>query len=266
MRCNQPIISCNTVSTSSGSGGGGITGPCTGFTGAKCILYSGSTLPCSGIVFNDSLDVALQKLDTKICTLSDSQNVFSAAASGFIQLLIGDPSSIMTEGEDQLVVTEPSIAQDSVWVSFGGSELPRGVTSQKSYGVVYSPSGFTVNFLEPVANGDLYIVHYLFNQVSAYNLEFKKIQFKTGTSGSLITIGGSTLTIADDSIIPASLQVVVGGVPIPDNTSGVYNSELNYIPTFNGSSTLLTFSDPAVSDQNYLINYAKLVIGTVYTP
>jgi hypothetical protein len=31
------------------------------------VIYTGPNLPCSGISHNDSLTVALQKIDTKIC-------------------------------------------------------------------------------------------------------------------------------------------------------------------------------------------------------
>lgn len=37
---------------------------------AKCVLYTGANLSCSGIETNDTLETALQKIDEQICTIS----------------------------------------------------------------------------------------------------------------------------------------------------------------------------------------------------
>src|ERR1044072_702907 len=35
---------------------------------SKCVYYAGPTLSCSSILTNDSLEVALQKIDAQICS------------------------------------------------------------------------------------------------------------------------------------------------------------------------------------------------------
>lgn len=53
-----------------------ITNPCTASTGctittyAKCIVYSGANLTCSGIVSGDTIEQALAKVDSQICAIS----------------------------------------------------------------------------------------------------------------------------------------------------------------------------------------------------
>jgi hypothetical protein len=46
-------------------------------TNAKCVYYSGPALPCSGIGINDSLEVALQKIDEKICTVVGDYSTYN---------------------------------------------------------------------------------------------------------------------------------------------------------------------------------------------
>lgn len=41
---------------------------CSTYTNSVCIFYAGPNLSCSGIETNDSLEIALQKIDTQICS------------------------------------------------------------------------------------------------------------------------------------------------------------------------------------------------------
>ena len=45
------------------------TSGCCGSADAKCVVYTGAALPCSGIATNDNLEVAIQKIDEQICSI-----------------------------------------------------------------------------------------------------------------------------------------------------------------------------------------------------
>ncbi|MEI6186996.1 MAG: hypothetical protein WCP46_00645 [Alphaproteobacteria bacterium] len=46
-------------------------------TNAKCVYYSGPTLPCTGVAVNDSLELVLQKMDEKICTTAGDYSTYN---------------------------------------------------------------------------------------------------------------------------------------------------------------------------------------------
>jgi hypothetical protein len=82
------------------------------------------------------------------------------------QFTIGDVGSPMAPGDSSLIITQDNVLQDSVFITLGGPELPRGVTDQLSYGVLYDTPAvgqFTINFLAPVQNTQLYILHYAYS-------------------------------------------------------------------------------------------------------
>lgn len=56
--------------------------PCTAFkTGTDLVFYNGANLPCSGVNTCDSLTVALQKFDEKVCPEAIAQALFSALSN-----------------------------------------------------------------------------------------------------------------------------------------------------------------------------------------
>jgi len=238
---------------------------CDKYIPAKCIYYSGNALSCSGIKYADSIDLAIQKLDAKICSIPSGGGGggggggSSSNFTGFnnIQMLIGDPSSILIAGDNQIVLFDTNIAVDSVWITKDGMEMSRDLTDRKSYHVLYEANSTTVNFNFNVETGDLYILHYAFNTANTSGISWQKEAFKIGAPDSLMAVGDTTLTTFDSGIIINTLTVVVDGKTLNENSSGNYTGELNYIysPTTNGF--ILTFSDPAVLDQDYLITYAK---------
>lgn len=209
--------------------------------------------------YNDSIDVALKKLDTKICSVAASTVVYSATGAKFVQFTVGTEGSLMDEGDSQLIIYDANVAVDSVWISLGGSELPRLVDDTVSYNVIYNSSRITLNFIQPVSNGERYIIHYLINNATQINVEFGMVQFKIGASGALMSAGDATLTIPEPGIIPSSLVVTVGGIPIPRNDDGNYDDEFSYTTAFNDTNTVLTFNNSATTGQNYLITYAKTI-------
>lgn len=85
----------------------------------------------------------------------------------FQQFTIGQPGSPIPAGAISLTLNFSSLAitgilEDSVFITLAGPELPRENTDQLSYGVVYSGTDVVINFLAPVANGQLYILHYAY--------------------------------------------------------------------------------------------------------
>jgi len=83
------------------------------------------------------------------------------------QFRIGDAGSPIAAGATQLIVTQANVLQDSVFVTLGGPELPRDpIVDQLSYGVLYDTpvvGKFTINFLAPVQDTQLYILHYAYS-------------------------------------------------------------------------------------------------------
>lgn len=95
--------------------------------------------------------------DVRKCFLGNLKFVFN-------QFRIGDFGSPMAPGQTSLVITQANVLQDSVFITLGGPELPRDpIVDQLSYGVVYSGTGFTINFLQAVQNTQLYILHYAYS-------------------------------------------------------------------------------------------------------
>lgn len=43
--------------------------PCPQYPNTDCVVYTGGTLPCSGIRTNDRLSTILSKIEAKICTI-----------------------------------------------------------------------------------------------------------------------------------------------------------------------------------------------------
>ena len=83
------------------------------------------------------------------------------------QFRIGDVGSPIADGATSLVITQDNVLQDSVFITLGGPELPRDpITDQVSYGVLYDTptvGKFTINFLQPVQDTQLYILHYAYS-------------------------------------------------------------------------------------------------------
>lgn len=84
-----------------------------------------------------------------------------------LQFTIGQAGSPMNAGDTALTLNFSSlgiigILQDSVFVTLGGTELPRENTDQLSYDPVYNSGDVTINFFQPVNTGQLYIVHYAY--------------------------------------------------------------------------------------------------------
>lgn len=86
-----------------------------------------------------------------------------------LDFIIGQAGSPMGAGGSALVLNFSilgitGILEDSVWISLGGSEMPREDTTQLSYGVVYDSGDVTINFFQPVEDGQQYILHYAYTQ------------------------------------------------------------------------------------------------------
>jgi hypothetical protein len=87
----------------------------------------------------------------------------------FQQFTVGQPGSPMNAGDDVLNLNFSSlgitsIIQDSIFITLAGPELPRENTDQLSYAPLYNSGNVVVNFLSPVQNGQLYILHYAYTE------------------------------------------------------------------------------------------------------
>lgn len=118
----------------------------------------------------------------------------------FLQFIVGQFGSPMTQGQTVLVITQPNLLQDSVFITYGSNELPRNQSNQISYTVQYNTpaSGqMTITFNQGVNNGELYIIHY------AYGIPplppqppvttTKTLNFRVGDGGANTPVAGSNL-------------------------------------------------------------------------
>lgn len=229
---------------------------CKEYIPGKCVYYSGKALKCSGVIYNDSIDLALQKLDTKVCNIIGNTAYTSWTQ---LQMLIGDPSSLMQPGDDQFIIYDPAIVIDSIWISLDGHELPRDIADRQSYVVLFEQGRATINFNFEAEEDMLYIFHYGFNSSMMNNVSFAKIQFKIGTPSSPMLAGETDLTVFDLGVFPDTITVVAGGIPLPENSSGLYDDQFSYIyePVVGGFN--LSFNSSAYDGQDYIITYAKNV-------
>jgi hypothetical protein len=79
----------------------------------------------------------------------------------FLDFIVGD--TVMSQGQTVLVITQSNIIQDSVFITLGGPELPRGDNTQVSYTVDYSnPLQVTITFNQAVQDGQQYIGHFAY--------------------------------------------------------------------------------------------------------
>jgi hypothetical protein len=65
-----------------------------GIYSSKCTVYLGPNLPCTGVVTNDSMELALQKMDTAICA---NQGDYSTYNKHCLDAFFG--STITSEAE-----------------------------------------------------------------------------------------------------------------------------------------------------------------------
>jgi hypothetical protein len=91
--------------------------------------------------------------------------------SAFFQVVVGvtrdsNDNIIMNEGDTQLIISQANVQNDSIWISFGGIELPReadGVEGTIYYGSpIYEADKVTINFIQGFGLGDKLIFHYTY--------------------------------------------------------------------------------------------------------
>lgn len=94
--------------------------------------------------------------------------VVSGYVPAFMQIKVGvtqdqQGNVIMSDTDTGLVITVQNPQTDSVWITVGGIELPRGETDIASYGTpVYTTSTITINFNTTFNNNDIIVIHYGF--------------------------------------------------------------------------------------------------------
>lgn len=82
---------------------------------AKCVVYTGSNLPCSTISTNDSLELALQKIDEILCSTSGDYSTYS------INCL---PGPITTEAQFVEAITDYACTTRTTLTTFTGTTFP----------------------------------------------------------------------------------------------------------------------------------------------
>lgn len=79
--------------------------------------------------------------------------------------LDGGGNVIMDDTDTQLVISQPNILQDSVWITNAGPEMPKDGTgvSVAYFGDVITANDVTINFIQTFGTGTTVIVHYAYS-------------------------------------------------------------------------------------------------------
>lgn len=88
--------------------------------------------------------------------------VLSTIIAQNIEFTIGQPGSLMTEGQMVLVLNYTSVLSASVIISLDGTDLPIGTYNDRvSCNVIYTTNNITLTFNQAVANGQVYSIKFL---------------------------------------------------------------------------------------------------------
>ena len=121
---------------------------------AACVFYKGSTLSCTGMTTGKTLDVILQALDTKICSISNPSAYASSSVTGTL---------------NQIVVTPSVIGNNTNYnVALSASVLLQITNNTNSIAAIISSLG---NYITSITSSTLTITH----TGSVYNIEYNPV-------------------------------------------------------------------------------------------
>lgn len=213
-------------------------------TSSACVIYRGPNLACSGIETDDSVEVALQKIDEQICTVNGN---YSAYTFNCLPTWLGIP--ITTEGQfvdaitayaceiatnlDTFVNTDFPNYQGEVELRFDAIEVP---------GITCASAGVTsLNTLNQI--------------LTKYCQKFEDIDDALDISG--ITWDACLTVVSPPTTLPEALQLLADQIC-------TVNSAASALPTFNNIGSCL--AAPLTSSDTLVVTVNKIKTRLCLTP
>lgn len=213
---------------------------CEKYIPAKCIYYSGAALPCTGIIYNDTVDIAFKKVDQKICEITSRVNIESvlSLAGQITEVVIGDDGSakptfqsVPAAGETQITLPY-KIMPSTETVFYQGVPVLLYPSNDFNYIPVYGPNSTTYIFSSPFEEG------------YSLKIDATKVVTETGQGGSIVGLG---------------MQFVVKDITA--TTDMLYVSELGRFALAIQNGQPLTY--PTVTQNGNILDFSQ--VGGVTT-
>ncbi len=157
---------------------------CNSYTPGKCIYYSGRSLPCTGIIYNDSIDLALQKLDSRVCSVISGQIV---TAPEKVQLVVGVSNQAIpkfsptpADGATQVVINYQIVPKSEI-IFYQGVKVDINPSFDFNWSAVYNPTSTVYTFSQPLSLGN--------------PLQFNFTKIINGGSSSITSTGVQTVKV-----------------------------------------------------------------------
>lgn len=195
---------------------------CGTVTNAQCVSYTGPNLACSGIVSGDSLEKALQTIDTKLCAVSGDYSAYN------INCL---PGPITTEADFVAAVTSYACTTRNTLTTFTGTTFPVYQTTVDNRFKALEVPGTTCAFAAVTATDTLQQV------LDKYCTAFSTLNTAQDISG--ITWNSCFTVATPPTTIKAGLQLLADQICQVKNAS-------SSLPTFNNTGSCL--ATPGATD------------------
>lgn len=218
------------------------SGECgTNTVNAKCVYYAGPNLSCSGIEVNDSLELALQKIDTQICSITGDYSTYSFGC-------IDDGGAITTEAQFVSAISSYACTTRSTLTTFTGTTFPAYQAAVNSRFVALEVPGITCATASVTSTDTLQAV-------------LNKYCTKLGTLTTAISISGVDWDSCFTVVSPPT-TIAGGFTEVLSQICQLKAAGLT-LPTFNNTGTCL--SSPGASD-TLVSTIGKIITRLCQTP
>ena len=206
--------SYSTPCTSSGCPGGSLD--------SKCVIYTGANLTCSGVNTNDTVEVAIQKINTKLCTTIGDYSTYNYNCL----------TPVTTEAAFVAAITAHACTTRTSLTTFTGTTFPTYQTTVNNRFVAIEVPGITCSSAS-VTNTDT-----LQQVLNKYCTKFGSIDTKIDISGITwnTCYGTSTPTSIKDGFVAVLDQIC--------QTKALIT--VSSLPTFNNIGSCL--ASPGATD------------------
>lgn len=226
--------------------------PCPSYPNAKCVIYTGSNLLCTGIKTNDRLDTILQKIDELFCTGG------SGGGTTYINAGLNiDVDGVGTLGNHYTI-------SSTITANSGLTILANIVKLGQTIGALGNPSVLLTNTEIPLGDYTLSLNNKTGVGASASAIDFSTTN-SVGYSLSQITLSASdlaTTTYSVNNIAGNMESQYIGSVGTLQGSSGYFLSGGGgyfYLSNMKGGTTHSTVQVGDVDSQNWYVNGDTLI-------
>jgi len=192
----------------------------------KCVYYSGANLSCSGINTNDSLELALQKIDTQICTITGDYSTYNTYCL----------APITTQRQFVETISEFVCNTQTSLSTFTGTTFPAYQSTVNTRFTALEVPGITCSFAS-VTNTDT-LQQILTKYCTAFTTLNNKFSLSGVNWGQCFTVVSNPTSIAD------AFSLLVDQIcQVKSMTSGslpVFNNIGTCLPSPGSSDTLVS--------------------------